>query len=205
MPVKTASTTIKPVKWEVVSIPIHGIGQGLLMSHIPDWVLENILAKQTGQAIPHQGKRSIEEQFEDSIYWLSPEREGTTYGFPAQAFKKSILRSVMSGMIDPALKGTVVRTWFTTNGGEEDGYTPILGEPIISKMAARSKDVIVVAVRALFKEWSTKVNFRYNPDSVSVDLLTHMLNQAGEGVGIGAFRPEKDGPYGRFQVTTTSR
>jgi len=187
------------IEWREIGIPIHGIGPGLLTSHIPDWVLENIAAKQAGLPIPHQGKKSIDEQYNDSLYKLDPERENTRYGFPAGAFKKAIIRAVMSGMIDPALKGTVARTWFNTIGGD-DGYVPLQGQPKISIMAARNKDVVVAAIRAHFKEWGAVIRFRYNPKSVSPNLIMHMLNQAGEGVGIGAYRPEKDGPYGCFAV-----
>ena len=195
---------LKMVEWREIIVPISGTGPGLLTSHIPDWVIENIAYKQAGLPIPNQKKRTLEEQYQDSLYMLEPARDGSSYGFPAAAFKKAIIRAVMSGMIDPALKGTVVRTWFTTPGGE-DGYVALQGTPEQSIMPARNKDVVVAAIRAHFREWSTMVRFRYDPRAVSPNMLMHMLNQAGEGVGIGAYRPEKDGNYGCFVVDSVKK
>lgn len=196
------SITMEKVARKELTFAIEGVGRGLLTSAVPAWVVEDIARKQAGLSPIKRAKRNIEEQFQDSLYYLSPEREGTKYGFPAGAFKKSIIRAVMSGEIDPALKGTVVRTWFNTLGGDEDDLVPIIGDPVSTTMAARNKGTLIATTRALFKQWKANVTFLYNPNSVNPELLAYMLNQAGEGVGIGAYRQETGGPFGRFQVVT---
>jgi len=50
-------------------------------------------------------------------------------------------------------------------------------------------------------EWSAKVQFHVLADEVTKDVFEEHLRQAGQFVGIGRFRPQNGGYYGRFEVT----
>ena len=49
-------------------------------------------------------------------------------------------------------------------------------------------------------EWSAIVPFNVLADEITKDVFAKTLRQAGAFVGIGQFRPEKGGYYGRFSV-----
>ena len=56
--------------------------------------------------------------------------------------------------------------------------------------------------RGAFSSWSTELQVRYNADIISAEQLVHLFNTAGFAVGIGEWRPEKDGSWGMFHVKT---
>lgn len=59
----------------------------------------------------------------------------------------------------------------------------------------------VARMRPIFKTWSLKFNIEYDEDEISAVTIKELLEYAGTRVGIGDFRPEKGGPFGRFMVT----
>lgn len=56
--------------------------------------------------------------------------------------------------------------------------------------------------RPEFSEWRTKILVRYNTNVLSEAQILNLLNVAGFAVGVGEWRPEKDGQYGMFHVAT---
>lgn len=51
-----------------------------------------------------------------------------------------------------------------------------------------------------FDDWSGEVNFHVLSDEITKDVFERTLEKAGMFVGIGRFRPENGGYYGRFEV-----
>jgi hypothetical protein len=51
-----------------------------------------------------------------------------------------------------------------------------------------------------FDNWKADVNFYILADEITEDVFDEALRQSGAFVGIGRFRPEKGGFYGRFEV-----
>jgi hypothetical protein len=52
----------------------------------------------------------------------------------------------------------------------------------------------------VFASWSGKVDFLVMDETVTKDVFLHHLQQAGNFIGVGRFRPRKNGYYGRFKV-----
>jgi hypothetical protein len=59
--------------------------------------------------------------------------------------------------------------------------------------------------RARFNEWSGKVSLRVNEKIIDDQLVRQLLNEGGEQIGIGDFRPEKGGPFGTFGIVLWDR
>lgn len=59
----------------------------------------------------------------------------------------------------------------------------------------------VVRKRPIFKTWSLCFNIEYDEDEIAASTIKEILEYAGSRVGIGDFRPEKGGPFGRFMVS----
>lgn len=52
----------------------------------------------------------------------------------------------------------------------------------------------------VIKEWQGDVNFTILDDLITMDILKEHLEQAGQFIGVGSFRPANRGIYGRFKV-----
>jgi hypothetical protein len=59
-----------------------------------------------------------------------------------------------------------------------------------------------IRFRPEFPAWSAVLKVRLNRRSMTLEQLVHLINQAGFSVGVGEWRPEKDGSYGMFHVAT---
>jgi hypothetical protein len=55
--------------------------------------------------------------------------------------------------------------------------------------------------RPRFDSWGAVFDLDIDTDVLSLDMAHQLLNEAGNSIGIGDFRPEKRGPFGRFRVT----
>jgi hypothetical protein len=54
--------------------------------------------------------------------------------------------------------------------------------------------------RPQFDDWSVKITAQVDADILSADILANLVKRAGFGVGIGEWRPEKGGDFGRFEI-----
>ena len=54
--------------------------------------------------------------------------------------------------------------------------------------------------RAEFTEWSCTITIMYNYCVLTPAQIINLLNIAGFGVGIGEWRPERNGQFGLFRV-----
>ena len=55
----------------------------------------------------------------------------------------------------------------------------------------------------LIKSWKGTVRFHVLDDTITPEVFSKHLNQAGTFIGIGRFRPRNNGFYGRFRVVST--
>lgn len=55
-------------------------------------------------------------------------------------------------------------------------------------------------VRPRLDSWSTEFTVEVNTSNIDPAMVKQLLEEAGNNVGIGDFRPEKTGDFGRFQV-----
>ena len=59
----------------------------------------------------------------------------------------------------------------------------------------------IMRSRPCFKEWALQFALDIDEEELDSDVLKEILEHAGKRVGIGDFRPEKGGSFGRFHVT----
>jgi hypothetical protein len=55
--------------------------------------------------------------------------------------------------------------------------------------------------RPRWDQWGARFELEIDETMLSLDTVHQLLNEAGASFGIGDFRPEKRGPFGRFRVT----
>lgn len=63
----------------------------------------------------------------------------------------------------------------------------------------------IVRSRPMLKKWALGFTVEYDDEEVPKQALKEIFEYAGRRVGIGDFRPEKGGPFGRFMITEFKR
>lgn len=170
---------------------------------------KEMLDKQTKRAQGAREAKDPKADFEASMYRLS---DGG-YGFPSVAFKNS---AVTAGTSVAGLTKIAARQAFHILGEDADingafngsksrvnlirieGSEPQIREDMV-KVGMGTADL---RYRAEFSGWHAKILVRFNANVLSPAQILNLLNTAGFAVGVGEWRPEKDGQSGLFHVAT---
>lgn len=146
--------------------------------------------KQTKQ--PKQAKQAKNPQqcFEDSLYKL----EDGGFGFKSIAFKAAAVDacSHVDGVTKVEARGA-----FHIQGE----FVRINGKPTMREDMVRvGMGVADLRYRGEFKEWNCEIIVRYNANVLSPEQIVNLFNTAGFAIGVGEWRPQRDGSSGMFHV-----
>ena len=179
---------LAPPRVETVHIEVVGTAP-LICHRWSEKAKKQILDKQTRAASKAKQAKNPERDFEDSLY---PHTDGG-YGFPSVAFKAAAVRAgTYSDM-----KMTFLRGAFHVAGE----LVPITGDPSMREDMVRLQGKTAdIRHRGEFKEWSASVPVQVNASVLSVEQLANLFLIAGFAVGVGEWRPERNGQYGRFEL-----
>ena len=186
-----ANVQVEPERIDVRHIQLRIIGDSPLIVHA--WstkAKQMMLDKQMKRGKQAQVAKDPEQDYQDSLYHLP---DGTGYGFPSVGIKSCAIRGAKGlGMVM-----TDSRAAFHIEGD----LAPITGEPSMREDMVRiGQGTADVRYRGEFKEWSIVFSLTYNARVLSAEQIVTMLDAGGFGTGIGEWRPEKSGQYGRFHV-----
>lgn len=193
-----------------IEVPIVGHTQ-LCMHRWTEKAKKQIRDDQTGKANDQEPK-DPEYNFRASAYILEEnKREGwnngdvpadeVTFAFPAIGFKKAMVRGYKNAGIGPM---TDARGAFYVYGVDVDEMVTINHPPEYPKMR---EDMVTVGrgtadirYRPTFTEWSATLRIEYMDGMIGVQQVAQALQYAGHGVGVGEYRPEKGGQWGKFKL-----
>lgn len=186
--------TIEPFKTQEINLVI--VGDSPLIVHAwSEKAKRQMLDKQMKKAAVGKEAKDPQKDYEDSLYFIS--KEPPVYGFPAIAFKAAAVRAGKN----LGIPMTDSRTAFHINLE----MATIYGEPSPREdMVRLNGGVADIRYRGEFIEWCTVLPIRFNDRFISAEQLISLLNGAGFGVGVGEWRPEKDGSNGMFHVASES-
>lgn len=182
-------------KIDVRHMEVTLIGDSPLICH--KWsekAKKEMLDKQMKKAKAARAAKDPEADFHASLYQMP---DGG-YGFPCVAFKSA---AVGACRFSEGIKMTEARGAFHIVGelAKIDGV-PTMREDMV-RVGMGSADI---RHRGEFKTWRVTLLVSYNASAFSPEQIINLLNIAGFGVGVGEWRPEKDGSYGRFHVATSA-
>ena len=81
---------------------------------------------------------------------------------------------------------------------EEIGKSAIFQAPVVVQ---RNR---ILRTRAKFDTWECDATIEIDPELVDKEMLTTWFDIAGRRIGIGDWRPEKSGHYGRYEMNELS-
>ena len=163
----------------------------LIVHKWSDKAKKMMLDKQMKKASAGKEAKDPEKDFEDSLYKL-PNNE---YGFPIIGFKSAAVTACTS--IGNVTK-VAARQAFHVDGDFAviRGDAPTMREDMV-RVGMGTADI---RYRAEFRTWWTDIAVKHNANVMSAEMILNLFNTAGFAVGVGEWRPEKDGQFGRFRV-----
>lgn len=208
--------TIRPVKETVTRIAI--VGDTPLIVHAWSEKAKRLMLEAQMKIAKTKKAREAKDPFADfidSMYWLSEKPEdktpegfaqalesGARFGFPVTGIKQAAISSVYrAGMVKDmaSMRGA----FFLRGVDTEDGsMAEIEGVPEMREDMVRvGMGTADIRYRAMFREWRMMLELSHNDNGVySLEQIVNAINVGGYMCGIGEWRPEKDGQYGRFHV-----
>lgn len=153
----------------------------------------------------HQGRKTKKREVRDCQQEgeaASYRTDDGSYGIPLLALKSSI---VSAAHRDLGIEKTLVRKALFIPSQDRSGVLKMeCDEPTIQedtvRVGAGSADL---RYRPYFYSWSCEVTFEVDAELLTTEDILSLIDRAGFGVGIGEWRPEKGGEFGRFEVDTT--
>ena len=192
MSTNTQDTPISIPKIDVRQMEITLIGDSPLICHRwSEKAKKEMLDKQMKKAKTAKTAKDPKADYESSLY---PMPDGKTYGFPCVAYKAA---AVGACRFSDGMKMTEARGAFHVVGE----LAKIDGKPTMREDMVRvGMGTADIRFRGEFKEWKTQLLISFNASAISPEQIVNLFNLAGFGVGVGEWRPERDGSYGRFHV-----
>ena len=168
------------------------VGDSQLVCHAWDpKAVQMMLDKQTMKAKQGKEAKDPEACYLGSLYKMDDGR----YGFPARAFKAAAVDacSHVQGITKVLARGAF----------------HVVGDLVLIDGAPRMRQDMVrvgmgtadIRFRGEFPEWSCELLVRYNKNVISTNQIINLFNVAGFAIGVGEFRPEKNGSWGMFHVS----
>lgn len=206
--VEATTITIPAIDKRTLSVKLVG-DSPLIVHRWSEKAKKQILDNAMGAAKKGKEPKRPLQEYADAFYWITekPDFDGMTdekilkavekgrFGFPTVAFKKAAIDAAyQQKAID---KKTTMRGAFHIEGElvEIEGRPTIREDPV--KIGMNGADL---RYRPEFPEWSVTLPITYNPNAVTPEQIVNALNIAGFSNGVGEWRAERDGVYGRFHV-----
>ena len=177
------------MKTTIINVEVEGTSP-LLMNRFMDKSIEGSSKKRTGAIMV--------EEIKDKLY-LFDERPH----LPAVYLRNAIVEASKQFKITGKGKSTYSKIVGSTVNVEPE-FTPINGDYIPFRIAAvnpMTKGRMMVT-RPRFNKWALSFQIILNDDGVPTSVISEILEQAGKYVGVGDWRPEKKGMFGKFMITS---
>ena len=224
---KAEAKVLEVLSVDLAEVEITIVGRTPLIVHRwSEKAKREMLEKQMGVAKKRKHEIKVPtNDFIGSLNWLTPMpelgaddaeatencdeaiRKGARFSFHIGGIKQSFITGANRSGMD--VKQTELRGSFFLRGKGEYSNTDYA--EIITKNPPRMReDTVMVGgmsksadlrYRGQFDEWEIPLILQYNKNGkYSLEQLLNIVNAGGFAVGIGEWRPEKDGQYGMYYL-----
>jgi hypothetical protein len=139
-------------------------------------------------------------EFRGAIYMSRETDSPTAIHIPCGAFHKAVGQAAID--IPGAAKAEIMRLTSVVTPTIHLYGIPVIGCDMVRNSGINGAPD--VRIRPYFREWACQLSFRYVSDLVTERQIASLLGAAGHIVGIGDWRGQKGGPYGRFKIVPDS-
>lgn len=166
----------------------------LIVHRFGERARKQIEDKQQKAAKMAKEARHPEAEFRDALYVIDEAQE--RYGFPAAGIKKAL---VYAGGRFADEQMTVLRGLINILGDmlEIKGSKPKMRSDTVRLAGGK---VSSIAYRPMFFPWEITVPVVFNETMISESQVLNLFQIAGFSIGIGDWRPEKNGTFGQFTI-----
>jgi len=204
----STTSQVKELDERTLLVTIEGRPPGLLTNAIPPAVKENLLLKSEGKQSKAVSARSLDQQYEEALYHLDEPVGDASYGIKCDAFKQAMVRAAktfkkLGGPQQKKLDGVQVQSLVFVGDGPDD-LAPLIGDPEPRyDLISNSSGSKTAVTRAWFREWQAVLPMKFVA-IVDQELLLQLLSDAGQGVGVGAWRRERGGHFGLWRIVSVA-
>ena len=186
---------IHQINAETIRVPI--IGTAPLVTHrFSEKAKRKMLDDQQGRKSPKL-PRDPDAEYEAAAYRFA---DGG-YGMPVLAFKAA---TVGGGRFFAAVTMTALKQFMFFRGEiGVDGQllARIEGDPRMREDVVRiGRGSADLRYRPEFTPWRTTLDVTYVTSALTRSSVLSLIDAGGMGVGVGEWRPEKDGAFGTYQI-----
>lgn len=184
--------TMKP---QIVTFKVTGTSP--LLQNNP----EKFIGQTDSSALATKKKYIDEEEARLRVY----QSEDGSFGHPSESFKKSILRAVTGKKFGKlSAPGCIRGAVFTVeqysviedaNGKPLKAYT--IDRRSVVNPANKAR---ILRCRPIWNTWTMRLSLEIDTAIITPEHVLESLNLAGRIIGVGDFRPEKGGGFGRFRA-----
>ena len=207
-----AVVAIKPL--DIKMVPIRIVGDTPLIVHAWSEKAKKMMLDAQTKATKTKAKeaRNPIDEFINSMYWLTPVPESTEDAF-VKAVKKGAKWGFPVGAIKQAANSAAYRLGWVKNQMELRGAYFLKTEfgdmaQISGSAPEMREDMVRIGMgsadlryRAEYKNWEMNMILQYNASgNLTIEQIINCINAGGYAVGIGEWRPERDGDFGRFHI-----
>lgn len=189
---------VKPIRKLLVTTGIKSTSP-MIQHRWSEKALQMMRDKHAGKKTKNRDVRNPEKEGRDAAYLTDDDR----YGVPAMAVKSAVLSAAHKDLGVP--RTMVMKSLFLVCSDKnmvipfKDYSEPHIREDAVT-VGSSSTDL---RYRPQFDTWSTVVQWELDSELLQVGDLVNLISRAGFGVGVGEWRPEKGGEYGRFEIDST--
>lgn len=176
----------------------------LLMQALPKETLVNVLIR--GERPPVQKDLPLEVMAAKVLYRENgnPLDEKSAVGIPMEnvfgCLREAGRHVTVAGKSKISTAGSTILPAILTLEGM---FYPLSNQAweVDVRRGVMDNGTTVGIVRPKFKDWSITVQFvAEEGDGVTIATIRKLFDEAGRKIGLCAFRPQKNGPFGRFTV-----
>ena len=219
---KTESSVVEIRSLDLKQVKIRIVGDSPLIVHAWSEKAKKMMLETQMKTTKTKGREARDpyDDFVQSLYWLEgkPDEEDLKKHAP-KAFEKAIKNGAKFGFPVTAVKQCANSAAYRLNWVKNQmelrssyflsseygdmfciqGSIPEMREDMV-RIGMGSADL---RYRGEFKNWYADLLLTYNNSgNLTLEQILNCINAGGFSVGLGEWRPEKDGDFGRFHIET---
>lgn len=186
---------IEPIQQSIMTVRIKSLSP-FIQHKWSEKSLQMMKDKHAGLRVRNREVRDPHQEFLDATYRCEDGR----YGFPAGGIKAALIEAAHK---DIGLEKKLLRKSLFVRPDDKvnnliamETEEPIMREDVV-RIGQSQTDI---RYRPEFLDWAMTLKLEFDSQALSQENILNLIERAGFGVGLGEWRPEKDGEYGRFSV-----